>query len=351
MDYNSSIVMQLKELNKAYREGKPIVPDSVYDALRDKLPENHPYRHKIEPEKLYKGRIKHKEPMLSMQKARTDNDMQKWVNKILDASTIKDNLKIRCTAKLDGIAGKLKDGKLITRGDGIYGNDVTNCIKKGIVFRDDLYSGGLGEFVIDLDYFNERILNVTDFSNARNFTSGAIMAEIENLNPYTSKAFEDKAIAFQFYRDLPRIDSNILTLLDNFRETESIIRDSVNYLIDGVIFEVLDENLKKSLGCTNDYPNWAIALKPKDKIYISVVNEISWATGRTGKVTPTVLIEPIDIDGVKVSRASGHNARMLMDLGIEVGKTVEIIRSGSVIPYIVGVVEDGKHENDEKEEL
>jgi len=94
------------------------------------------------------------------------------------------------------------------------------------------------------------------------------------------------------------------------------------------------------MGCTEHHPNYSIALKPKDKKYISKVIDIKWQTGRTGKVCPVVIMDPIEIDGAIVSRASGHNAKMVIDTGIEVGKDIEVVRSGSVIPYIVSVIGD-----------
>ena len=94
------IISQLEIYNKAYRDGKPIVPDSVYDALLDELPENHPYRNTVEPEILYKGRIKHEKPMLSMQKAKTEEEMSKWIDNIIKTTRILPKfISIRCSAK------------------------------------------------------------------------------------------------------------------------------------------------------------------------------------------------------------------------------------------------------------
>jgi len=333
------IADQLKEWNKAYRSGNPIVPDPVYDALLDQLPENHPYRHKIEPEELYKGRIKHLKPMLSMQKAKTEKEISKWIDKIyLNSEGIDHkNILIKCSAKLDGIAGKCEGLILSTRGDGIYGNDVSNAFEKGLVFnneKDLIYQ--LGEFVVNLDYFNQNLCN--DFSTPRNFVSGAIMSD--TVNSITNKAFQDKAIAFQAYSCLPNKIISINTLIENFRDTESFISNSVNYDIDGVIFEVVNKEIREKMGETDHHPNYAIALKPQDKTYQSIIIDIKWQTGRTGKVTPVIIIEPVIIDGVEVRRASGHNAKMILTMGIEIGMTVELIRSGSVIPYIVKVIDN-----------
>lgn len=336
------IVDKLKEWNEAYRSGNPLVPDVVYDALLEELPEDHPYRNQVEPEALYKNRIKHSKPMLSMQKAKTEEEISKWIDKITESSLLNTNILpeyiyIRCSAKLDGIAGKLEGLTLTTRGDGIYGNDVSNAFNKGIKFNtnvDLLYQ--LGEFVVKLDYFDN---NLPSFSHPRNFVSGAIMSD--TVNSITNKVFKDKAIVFQSYSELPSKTIPLLALLDNFREAEEFISNSVNYKIDGVIFEVVNEDVKEKMGETDHHPNWAIALKPKDKTYQSKVIAIKWNTGRTGKVTPTIFIEPINIDGVIVRRATGHNAKIIVEMGVKVGVTVELIRSGSVIPYIIKVIKDG----------
>ena len=343
------IVRRLEEWNKAYRSGNPLVPDLVYDSLLEELPENHYYRTKIEPEIIYKNRIKHSKPMLSMQKAKTEKEISKWIDSILKVinqiGIPSKNIMIRCTAKLDGIAGKYKEFKLITRGDGLYGNDVTNALDKGIFCIGAINTTSteiitqnqvLGEFVVKLDYFNENLSH--KFSHPRNFVSGAIMSD--TVNSLTDKAFQEKAVIFQAYIDLPNKVIPILDLLNNFREAESFISNSVNYKIDGVIFEVVNEELKAYLGETDHHPNWAIALKPKDKTYTSEVISIEWNPGRTGKITPIIIMEPVTIDGVIVRRATGHNAKIIIEMGIKPGVTIELIRSGSVIPYIVKVIED-----------
>lgn len=335
--YNGT-VEQLKEWNEAYRGGNPLVPDYVYDELLETLPENHPYRNSVEPEKLYKGRIKHDKPMLSMQKTKTKEGMERWVEgircAIYDLGLDPRDIDFRATAKLDGIAGRRDGHKFVTRGDGQYGNDVSDCEDKGVVVSYTQSEHCLGEFVIKKDYFQENLSK--EFTHPRNFVSGAIMSD--TLNSLTGKAFKDKAIVFQAYHELPHISYSILNLLEDFREIERDISDSVNYQIDGVIFEILNDKVKEYMGETEHHPNWAIALKPEDKKYYSTIAEIKWQTGRTGKVTPVVIIEPVIIDGVEVRRATAHNAKNVLDMGLRPNVKIELIRSGSVIPYIVRTI-------------
>jgi len=343
--------MNIKELeemiyqaNHMYRLGKPIISDSDYDKLVEQLPEDHHFRNKPEPEPMsYKGHITHTKPMLSMQKAKTDEDISKWIKKVIIASHnigfASEDVWISINAKLDGIACVYENGKFITRGNGLVGNDITKILDKGIRLEipdEKIGDRVLGELVVDLEYFEKHLSR--EFSNARNFVAGAVMSD--KLNSYTERAFIDKAVVFQSYAELPEITYTIDSLLDNFREAESIIWNDKKYLIDGVILTVINEKIQKAMGETEHHPNYAIALKPKDESYITEIEYIEWKTGRTGRVTPTAILKPIDIDGVKVSRATAHNAKNVIDMGLKPGVKVEVIRSGSVIPYIVGVVNE-----------
>ena len=350
-----STISQLEEWNKYYREGKPVVPDSVYDALLNTVPEDHPYRTKVEPEELYKGHIRHSKPLLSMQKAKTDEEMNKWFRDAENSAgrlgiSLKDAW-ININQKLDGIAGVLENDVFATRGNGIEGNDVSSVIKKGIKLKINMEydedfqayftmaNRSIGEFVVDLHYFNKHLsIDVLKdgFSNARNFVSGAVMSE--TLNSSTEKAYKEGAVIFQAYSNLPSYSYSLLEIRDNFREAEKALWDDKKYLIDGVILSVINKDIQKEMGESSHHPNWAIALKPKDKVYTSEVVNIHWNCGRTGKITPRVEIKPVNIDGVTVTFATGHNARMILDMGIKQGVTIEIIRSGSVIPYIVKVI-------------
>jgi len=337
------LIAQLKIYNHHYRLGNPIVPDLIYDQLVDTLKEQnwYPYETEVEPEPLYKNHIRHTKPLLSMKKAKTDEDINKWLLTVEKSAielgiSLKD-VWININQKLDGIACVLENGIFATRGNGIEGNNVSNIMDKGIMLDIPKNKKGqiLGELVIDLKYFNKYLSS--EFSNARNFVSGAIMSD--TLNNLTEKAFNDKAIIFQSYSTLPSFSYNLESIRDNFREAEKALWSNTDYLIDGIIFMVINEDIILEMGCTSHHPNYAIALKPNDKIYTSKVIKLHWQCGRSGKITPRVEIEPVNIDGVNVRFASGHNARMVIDMGIEIGVTVEIIRSGSVIPYIVKVVE------------
>jgi len=321
--------------------GTPIMSDSEYDKLLEKLDDNDSYKQTVEPEPLHKNRIKHSKPMLSMQKAKTDEEINKWLDEVNSAARsvgiMPSKVIIRINAKLDGIACVYENGTFSTRGNGLEGNDISDIVEKGVVCCSNPNSDRvLGELVVDLPYFNCYLSD--EFSNARNFVSGAVMAD--TLNSTTKKAFKEKAVVFQSYDMLNSYSFNLLTILDSFREAEALLWEHTPYLIDGVILMVMNPEIQNEMGCTSHHPNYAIALKPKDQVYTTKIKRIEWNTGRSGKVTPTAILEEVDIDGVKVNRATAHNAKNVIDMGLKEGVEVEIIRSGSVIPYIVGVVDN-----------
>ena len=335
-----STISQLEEWNKYYREGKPVVPDSVYDALLNTVPEDHPYRTKVEPEELYKGHIRHSKPLLSMQKAKTDEEIYKWIKDVSNSAArlhipVKD-VWININQKLDGIACVLENKIFATRGNGIEGNDVSDIIEKGIILKTNGEDRVLGELIVDLDYFNENLSD--NFSNARNFVSGAVMSD--TLNIYTEKAFKDKAIVFQGYSHLDSFSYSILEVRENFRKAEKALWDDKRYLIDGVILAVINKDIQKEMGESSHHPLYSIALKPKDKVHITTIKSIEWNCGRTGCVTPVLIVEPILIDGVTISRCTAHNAKIVVDNGLKEGIKIKIIRSGSVIPKFEGIINE-----------
>jgi len=332
-----NIEEKLQYYNEMYRIGTPVVSDEEYDTLIEQLPEDHKLRLKPEEEVIFKNRIKHSKPLLSMQKAKKDSEIEAWFNKIEESAkrlnVPLNEVIILMNQKLDGIACVRENGKFATRGNGLLGNDITNLLQKGVHLQISDSDRNLGELVVKLDYFNENLKD--DFSNARNFVSGAVMAD--TLNAKTERAFNDKAIIFQEYTRLPFISNTLLSIRKNYRESEQELHNSLVYLIDGVILTVTNKEIQQEMGYTSHHPNYAIALKPNNKEYEAIVKDIIWQTGRTGRVIPTVIIEPVDIDGVTIQRCTGHNAKYIQDSGITISCSINIIRSGDVIPYIVGV--------------
>ncbi len=332
----SQIVERLEELNNKYRSGNPELNDSEYDSLLKMLPDDHCYKQKIEEEKLGKDLFTHKVKMLSTQKAKTNEEVMKWINKVYkscyESKIDTREIYIRVTAKLDGMAAKLyDDGALVTRGNGIKGNVVTSAFEKGVVNVRN--SKGVGELVIEKDYFDKFLSNsVVDngFSHPRNAVVGVVMCDEVNEN--IKCALEDRAIHFATYNDIHNITCHITEFTENYRSIEEEVRNNTPYPIDGVVIEVIHEELKEFMGSTEHHYNWMIALKPKDEVFSTRVEKIIWQTGRTGKVTPVLKVEPTEIDGAIISNVTGHNYSVIIDNEIGTGSIIAISRSGGVIP-------------------
>lgn len=130
-------------------------------------------------------------------------------------------------------------------------------------------------------------------------------------------------------------------LLD-FRQKRLAERESLPYEIDGLVFKVDRAELRRLLGATSKAPRWAIACKPVAQQVETVVNDIDIQVGRTGRVTPRALLKPVQVSGVTVSRATLHNEDEIERLGLQIGDTVLLERSGDVIPKILRVVQQGE---------
>lgn len=147
-------------------------------------------------------------------------------------------------------------------------------------------------------------------------------------------------LGFKVDRGRERLDGAD-ALLD-FRQRRLAERESLPYEIDGLVFKVDRAELRRMLGATSKAPRWAIACKPVAQQVETVVNDIDIQVGRTGAVTPRALLEPVQVGGVTVSRATLHNEDEIQRLGLQIGDRVLLERSGDVIPKILRVVQEGE---------
>ena len=335
----NEILKKLEEANKSYRDGSPIMSDSEYDNLLSTLPEEHPYRNKVESESLSENTFNHPIPMLSTQKAKTNEEILKWVKRIeleaLQIGTSVCNIHIRVTAKLDGMAAKLYDnGNLVTRGNGDKGNIVTSCFDKGVV---NLFNTtGIGEIVMEKNYFNQHLSN--NFSHPRNVVVGIVMGD--EVNEDAKKALFSETVHFVTYDKIYSVECDLEEFKHTYRDIEEKVRNNTPYPIDGVVIEVINDSIKMEMGSTDHHKNWQIALKPKDEEAVTKIEYISWQTGRTGKVTPVGNVEATELDGSIVKRVTFHNAKMVKDKRLSIGTKIGIIRSGGVIPKLESVIEE-----------
>ncbi|NLC21405.1 MAG: DNA ligase, partial [Halomonadaceae bacterium] len=334
-------------LNQAYRRGEPLVSDHVYDtvfiaALREQDPEN-PYLHTVEAESvpLNLPTVRHLTPMLSTNKAydgdAVDRYLQQVVNAARDEGIDEQSLRFRLTPKLDGIAANDDGQRIVTRGDGLQGQDITRIVELGVVMEGGR-GRGRGELVCDRDFFYATIGKGTEFNqdHPRNFVAGFVSAD--TVKRHHQLALDAGAVRFVPFAELP---DRIVTA-DELREGweslyEAVIADNA-YETDGVVVEVTDGELRRAMGATSHHERAVLAIKRQGETAISTVTGIRLTTGRTGRIIPTLLIEPVSLSGATVSKATAHTAKNLLALGLGEGATARFIRSGEVIPKLLEVI-------------
>jgi DNA ligase (NAD+) len=342
------LVAFLEKAALAYRQGTPLIEDDLYDhvylAELCKRDPEHPFLHQVEAEPDYgAGRLKHPEPMLSTEKSYSIEETRKWVKRIQSEAKKQGidvaELRVMVTAKLDGLAAMLReDGRLVTRGDGAYGNDISSAFDKGVV---DVGNGapGVGELVMVESYF-EQHLKAAGYAHPRNVCVGIVNSD--EINADFKQALAAGMVRFVPYATLEKWQGSLEELLNDHDAIQQQVRESCDYPIDGVVAEITDEKLKTLLGSTSHHNRWQIAIKQRAVAKQTTVKSISWQTGRTGRVTPVLGVEPIELSGAIVSRITAHHAGNVRALGLGEGAVITAERSGEVIPKIVAVVESAK---------
>ena len=315
--------------------------------------------------------VKHQYPMLSLGNTySTDelNDFNIRTKKILGES----HVEYVCELKFDGVAISLwyEDGlliKAVTRGDGIQGDDVTANIKtiRSIPLR--LKGQDLpkklevrGEIVMPhkgFETFNkQRIANgEAPFANPRNAASGSVKMQDSSLvakrplQCFVYYALGDIEGVVNHYDSLKKLKYwgfNLADSMAKYQSMEGVFsfieawgkeRSKLAYDIDGVVIKVNDFYLQEELGFTAKSPRWAISYKFKAEQVITKLNDIIFQVGRTGAITPVAVLEPVQLAGTIVKRASLHNADIIAQLDVRIGDSVKVEKGGEIIPKIVGV--------------
>jgi DNA ligase (NAD+) len=335
----AELAARLESYNAAYRRGQPIISDSEYDDLVERLravAPRHPFLTRVEPERFDTRReVRHLEPMLSIEKAYTPEALERYVNRVAKAAAEAglDNPRFRVTPKLDGLAGRDRDGVLASRGNGLVGYDITNVFDKGVVPLGGR-GQGLGEIVVVASYFETHLADA--FEHPRNMVVGIVSSEV--INPRARQALADGAVLFVPYSQLPQRTVTGADLMRNIGDITAQLTAEVDYPMDGMVAGVTDRRLRTRMGATAHHYRWQIAVKAKGATAESRVTGIQWQVGRTGNVTPVMEIDPVFLSGATIRRVSAHHAGMIRDRGIGVGARIEVIRSGEVIPKLERVV-------------
>ena len=281
--------------------------------------------------------------------------------------------------KMDGLSGSLiyENGVLVraaTRGDGLVGEDITINIKTiktvplhlnkdiNIEVRGEIYMSKLS---FERANREKKANNEKEFANPRNAAAGSIrqldskitakrdldfMAYfIPNPEDYGIKTQEEtnkflKELGFVTNLDLIGIAKNSTDII-NYVKNLGKKRGELPFAIDGVVIKVDNLDDEKKLGFTSRVPRWGIAYKFPAVEVLTTLNEIKYTVGRTGKITPNAIFNPVHVDGSLISKATLHNFDYIIDKDIRVGDIISIRKAGDVIPEVVEVKLDRRKED------
>ena len=331
-------VADLKRYADAYYNKTPLIEDPEYDALFKELtkwdPDN-PFLQQVGSTIIKGTPYTHTTAMLSTEKAYTSEELQNFVNRVTkEAKEVGvTSPTFRVTPKLDGMAGKLEKNILSTRGNGRVGSVVTHVFDLGVVNKGKK-NGGVGEIVMSLSYFEKNLQGV--FSHPRNVVVGCVNAD--TIRPEVQEALDDDAVHFMPYYKLPAWTGSGEDLVKEMMQIGIDLAQKVDYPLDGMVAEVVEDAVKDHMGSTEHHNRWQIAIKEEGECAETVIRDIGWQTGRTGVITPVLKVEPKEVDGAVISNITAHHAGMVKSKRLGKGAKITMIRSGFVIPKLKEVL-------------
>lgn len=375
------IVDQLNTWAHAYYTlDDPIVSDKEYDALYDKLLQLEKETGEVlfdSPSRRVGGdllegfeKFQHEYPLYSLDKAQNYETLTAWMSRMESVGAADKGY--MAELKFDGLTISLTydDGKLtraVTRGNGTVGEVITeqvltiSSVPLTIPFKGHLIVQGEGLMPFkSLEAYN-RTASVP-LKNARNGAAGALRnldpketrrrhltAYLYNLTYAEDMTFETDEGIKSFLKEQGFLVHSMTRKLDDFKgvldfiEEVERVRPNLDVMIDGVVIKINDVNERNHLGYTVKFPRWAIAYKFEAKEVVTTLLDVEWGVGRTGKVTPTAILDPVEIDGVTISRATLNNYDDIRRKGVMKGGEVLLRRSNDVIPEILkGVGDEGE---------
>ena len=318
------------------------------------------------------NKVTHERQMLSLADVFNKEELADWVNKVYE--TLGKEVDFTAEMKIDGLACSLvyNDGSLsycATRGDGTTGEDVTTNVLtiKDIPTLVDKKEGRLevrGEIYMPkaslIKLNEEREKNGEPlFANARNAAAGSIrnldssIAKKRNLDGWWYYYIDAQRDGFSRHSDSidaldklgfrtnkeRRVVHNLKEVLD-YVDEYTLKRDDLPYDIDGIVLKVDEFKYYDELGYTAKSPKWAIAYKFPPKEVQTKLEDIIFTVGRTGKITPNAVLEPVRVAGSLVSRATLHNEDYILEKDLRVGDTVIIRKAGDIIPEVVKPIKE-----------
>lgn len=359
----------------------PVISDREFDRMMEELQQlekEHPeYNDPNSPTQRVGNdinkaftQVKHKYPMLSLGNTYTIEEVTAFYDRV--RSGLNEDFSIVGELKYDGTSISLtyRHGKLVravTRGDGVQGDDVTENVKTirsiPLQLRGDNYPDEFeirGEILMPWTVFEQ--LNAERereeeplFANPRNAASGtlklqnsAIVAS-RNLDAYLYYLLGDNLPSDDHYENLQMARSWGFKISDAMQKCRSLdeMKAFINYwdvnrknlpvATDGIVFKVASLRQQKNLGYTAKSPRWAMAYKFQAEQALTRLNAVSYQVGRTGAVTPVANLDPVQLSGTIVKRASLHNDDIIQSLDLHIGDMVYVEKGGEIIPKITGV--------------
>ena len=385
-------VEQLREAiryhdDRYYRRADPVVSDRTYDALFDRLEtleDEFGLRSETSPTRRVGGEpvdeletVEHVSPMLSIDSSGEAADVRAFDERVRDRLADAGDegpIEYLCEPKFDGLSVELvyEDGELeraATRGDGAEGDDVTANVRTirsvPLALRGDHpeFLAVRGEVFMPRaafqEYNRERIERGDDpFANPRNAAAGTLRqldptVTVERpLDCFVFGVLDDGGYGFEtrleehetvgswgfHVDDHTRLVEDVDGAIE-FRDRMLEQRDELDYEIDGTVIKLDRKAACETLGTTSRAPRWAFAYKFPARSEETTIRDVVVQVGRTGRLTPVALLDPVEVGGVEVSRATLHNPDQIEELGVDIGDRVRLKRAGDVIPYIEEVVE------------
>ncbi len=312
------------------------------------------------------SKVTHETRLFSLDKAQHEGELAVWVNKVLENYP---NTEFTLEYKFDGLRLALtyENGYLVkaaTRGNGNIGEDVTAQVKTirsvplSIPYKEHIVVEGEGIMLLsELEKYNQK----TDgpLKNARNAVAGAI----RNLDPKVTASRNLDFFAYGIPVIVGRVFATQVELRDFLIENKFLVgdffevrnslsgivevikqidkqRDVIDILIDGVVIKINEMPTREELGFTIRFPKWALAYKFEALEVTTMLRNVIWQVGRTGKVTPLAVLDPVEIAGATISRATLNNWDDILRKQVKINSLVFIRRSNEVIPEILGLAQE-----------
>lgn len=304
----------LKIASASYYNGHPLIPDEVFDHLAE--------YHNFNEVGTKEGDARHLYQLFSLEKfypADGNSPNRDFANPVH-------------TPKLDGacISAVYIDGDLVqvlTRGNGIVGKDITNKFLDGRLIPLSIHSAPTMQLVLE-------VVTPKTTDNARNYCAGA-------LNLKSVDDFKTRDLTCVVHGIYPSFTGSFLqdmSWLVGLGMKTVTVGDYSIYPRDGTVVREDREELFEEWGYTNHHPRGAYAIKERREGVETVLRDVLWQVGKTGRVTPVAIFDPVEIDGASISRATLHNIAFIEALDIEIGDSIEVAKMGDVIPGVLSKV-------------